>query len=162
MRTSTILKALFILTIGFTFTCSDDDGGSPSSDFSTIPEGTVSMSLDGTTWASSTVSGVSNFAVSTITISGGVDFLFVVLEDTAVSEYAITGDSGTSITYRTINGSEDFTTDDQSAATGRINIQERDEENKTISGSFMGTLIDDDGASKVITKGLFNKISYGN
>lgn len=163
MRTSTIFKALFILLIGFSFTCSNDDEGSSSSaGFDSIPEGSISMDLAGTSWASDNISGLSSFAISTITITGTTDLLFVVLENTQVGEYAITETSVTSITYRSLNGSEDFSTDDRTGANGRLIIQERDDAAKTISGTFMGTLVDENGDSKVITEGLFNKIPYGN
>ena len=116
------------------------------------------MEFNGGTWASGDISGFSSFAVATITVSGTTDLLFLVVENTNVGEYAITSDSQTSITYRTLTGSEDFSTDNRAGANGRFNILEKDEENNTISGNFMGTLMDENGVARTITNGLFHDI----
>ncbi len=164
MKSLTIIKTLFI-AFAFTsfFACSnDDDAGGAAADYNSISAGTINLDLDGNAWSSINVTGLSSVTISTITATGTTDLLFMVLEDTQVGEYVTTETSGSSLTYRTLTGSENLTTDDRAGATGRINIAERDEDNKTISGTFMGTLIDEDGNSKTITNGLFNKISYGN
>ena len=159
MKATTILKTLLILCIGFTFSCSnDDEAGTSEAEFTSIPEGTMSMEFNGGTWASDQISGFSSFSVATITVTGGIDLLFLVVENTVVGEYPITADSQTSITYRTLTGLEDFSTDARAGASGILNILEKDEVNNTISGTFSGTLMDEDGESRSITNGLFNKI----
>ncbi len=131
-----------------------------STSYETIPVGQMAMSYNNEDWQSTTVTGISSSAVSTITAEGGLNLVFLVLASTNQGTYPLGGSNLTSVTVRNLIASEDFTSSNEGNASGEFIIQENNTTDKTISGSFSAVVINDNGDSRTITKGLFNQIPY--
>jgi len=154
------LLCLGFLTLGV-FSCGDDESSSVTADYESVPVGQMSMTYNGEDWESSTVTGIStSTTISTITSEGGLNLMFIVLESTEVGTYSIGGSNLTSLSMRNLFVSEDYTTENEETASGEIIIDAKNSTDNTISGSFNAVVVDDNGDSRIISSGLFNRIPY--
>lgn len=150
------LLCLGFLTFGV-FSCGDDES---SPDYETVAVGQMEMTYNGEDWESSSVTGIKSTAISTITAEGGLNLLFIVLENTDPGTYTMGGSNLTSLTVRNLVASEDYTTSNEATASGEIIIASKNETDETISGSFNAVVVDANGDSRTVATGLFNQISY--
>ncbi len=149
---------LFCATIFCLSGCSDDESG-PA--WESIPEGSMSMLIDGEKWESTIVSGVSVSGINSYTAINGFDSnLSLTMEGNIVGTYKLGGEEFSSLTFADNTTGRTYITFEEDNASGEIVISETSLTQKTISGSFNAIVLDSDGETKTITDGLFHEISY--
>jgi len=153
------LLCLVFLTLGV-FSCGDDESSMATPDYESVAVGQMEMNYNGEDWTSTTVTGINSTAISTITAEGGLNLIFIVLENTDPGTYTVGGSNLTSITVRNLVASEEFSTSNEATASGEIIIAEKNTTDKTISGSFNAIVVAENGESRTVGTGLFNQISY--
>lgn len=160
MKRTNFLGYILIGFLAFGLLSCGDDESSNTPDFESVPEGQMAMTYNGEDWESTTVTGINSTAISTITAEGNLNLVFMVLQSTDPGTYELGGSSLNSLTVRNLVAAEDYSTSNEANASGEIVIEVRDEDARTISGSFNGIVIDDSGDSRNVANGLFNKMPY--
>ncbi len=151
------LLVLCFLAFGL-LSCGDDDEGLP---FEVAPVGQMIMNYNGTDWESTNVTGINSTAVSSITAEGGLNLVFMVLQNTDTGTYPIGAANLNSLSVRSLNSTtENYSTSNEANASGEIIISAKDADNQTISGSFNAVVINDAGESRTVSNGFFNKMPY--
>lgn len=169
MKTQKIFGLLAVLFISIFSSCSSDSEGTPitTSSFSANIDGQAWQAIENGVYASvssvDTGEGTQNVLQliaakmdqSTVTIQFPIDNL-------TEGTYNFTGESAGMLSYSNLSS---FSLFSSSAANGNfsITISEVNLTDNTISGTFSGTVYDlmESGASKEITNGVFENISYG-
>ena len=125
--------------------------------------------IDGSEWIAADSTRGATILAGLINITGvSVDDkqLSITLDDTVVGVYTLNQNSGSLATYAAIDSSDLYAFasnqgSDTAQAGGLVTVTEIDPVNKTISGTFSFKVYRDiDKQQKVITQGVFYKLSY--